>query len=809
MKISYNWLNNYLKLNLSIYDIATTLTDIGLEVEGVTELESIKGGLKGVLIGEVLTKTQHPNADRLSITTVNIGDDAPLQIICGANNIDIGQKVPVATIGTTIYKKEESFKIKKGKIRGEYSLGMICSEDELGVGDNHEGIMILDNNAQIGQTAKEYFKIESDTVFEIGLTPNRSDAMGHIGVARDLLTVLNYRGHNLQMCKPSVKNFKTIKTKNSISVKVNNSDLCPRYSSLSISDIVVRESPQWIKNKLIAIGLNPINNVVDITNFVLHETGQPLHAFDISKITNNEVIVSKLDSKTKFTTLDMNELEISPEDLMINNAINPMSIAGVFGGNESSVSDKTTDIFLESAYFNPVAIRKTAKRHSLNTDASFRYERGCDPNITIYALKRAAILITEICGGNVTTEINDIYPQPISHFPVELSFKKMDSLIGESINRNDVISIIKDLGIDIKESSIDSLSLLIPPFRSDVQREVDVIEEILRIYGFNKVKIPLKLNTIISNNDNNDNNDDKIRNSISELLANNGFHETINNSLTKANNTALISELDVNQNIELLNPLSKDLNVMRQSLLFSGLENISYNINRNNKDIKFYEFGKTYHKTKKENIENKHLQILVSGSINSESWNTKSVQVDFYFIKKQVENILKKLGISKFKSLNDIGMGMSYSLTYSCNNNRLVSFGKVNTILCNEFGIKKDVFMADFNWDSILKITTDNKMQFEEISKFPSIRRDLSLLIDKSITFDDLQKIANNVENKILKSINLFDVYEGKQLSKEKKSYSMAFTFEDSSKTLTDKYVDKIMSKLIKSFLDKAGAEIR
>ena len=806
MKISYNWLNNYLNLDLSIEDIATTLTDIGLEVEGITELESIKGGLKGVIIGEVLTKKQHPNADRLSITTVNIGEDLALQIICGAHNIDVGQKVPVATIGTTIYKKEESFKIKKGKIRGEYSLGMICSENELGVGDNHDGIMILDNNAQIGQTGKEYFKIESDTVFEIGLTPNRSDAMGHIGVARDLLTVLNYRGHNLKMCKPSVKNFKTIKTKNYISVKVNDPDLCPRYSSLSISDIVVSESPQWIKNKLFAIGLNPINNVVDITNFVLHETGQPLHAFDISKITNNKVIVSKLDNKTKFTTLDMNELDISTEDLMINNAINPMCIAGVFGGNESSVSEKTTDIFLESAYFNPVSIRKTAKRHSLNTDASFRYERGCDPNITIYALKRAALLITEICGGNVTSEINDLYPQPIAHFPVELSFKKMDSLVGESINRTDVISIIKDLEIDIKVSSNDGLSLLIPPFRSDVKREVDVIEEILRIYGFNKVKIPLKLNTIISSNDNNN---EKIKNSISDLLANNGFHETINNSLTKANNTLLISELDVNQNIKLLNPLSKDLNVMRQSLLFNGLENISYNINRNNKDIKFYEFGKTYHKTKKGNIENKHLQILVSGSINTESWNTKNLQVDFYFIKKYVENILKRLAINKFKSSDDIGLGMSYSLTYSYNNNRIVSFGKVNTSLCNKFGIKTDVFMADFNWDFILKITADNKTQFEEISKFPGIRRDLSLLIDKSITFEVLQKIATNAESKILKSVDLFDVYEGKELSKEKKSYSLAFTFEDSSKTLTDKYVDKIMNKLIQSFLQKAGAEIR
>ena len=807
MKISYNWLNNYLNLNLPIDEISSILTDIGLEVEGVQEIESVKGGLKGVVIGEVLSKIQHPNADRLNLTTINVGEIEPLQIVCGANNIDVGQKVPVATIGTILHTGEDSFKIKKGKIRGELSYGMICSESELGLGESHDGIMVLDKNAEVGIKAKDYFKLETDTVFEIGLTPNRSDAMGHIGVARDLLTSLNYRGEKLQMCKPSVKGFKELNKKSSISVEVKDFDLCPRYSSLTLSNVQVTDSPDWLQNKLKAIGLNPVNNVVDITNFVLHETGQPLHAFDMNKIQGKKVIVSRTKNDTKFITLDNKEIKLSSEDLMINDAKKPMCIAGVMGGVESSVNNDTRDIFLESAYFDSISIRKSSKRHTLSTDASFRYERGCDPNITVYALKRAALLIMEICGGSLSSDINDLYPKKISHFKVILSYDKMDKLIGEYIDRNKVISILRDLEIDIADSSDDGLTLLIPPYRTDVKREVDVIEEILRIYGFNNVTIPSNLNTIITSNESN--NSEKISASISNLLSNNGFNEIMNNSLTKDKYSALIPELDNLHNIKLLNPLSQDLNIMRQTLLFNGLENIAYNLNRKNKDLKFYEFGKTYHKIDDKNIEKKHLQILVTGRISSENWNSKNHDVDFYFIKKIVESVLSKLGINKFDSISKSGFGRSLSVTYSLGHKKLVSFGKVSNKICNYFDISKDVFMADFNWDNILKITKKNKMKYKDISKFPSMRRDLSLLLDKSVTFEKLKDIAKKTDNKILKKITLFDVYEGKQLSKDKKSYSLSFIFEDESKTLTDKIIDKIMNKLITSFIDKAGAEIR
>ena len=807
MKISYNWLNNYLNLNLPIDEISSILTDIGLEVEGVQEIETVKGGLKGVVIGEVLSKIQHPNADRLNLTTINVGEIEPLQIVCGANNIDVGQKVPVATIGTILHTGEDSFKIKKGKIRGELSYGMICSESELGLGESHDGIMVLDKNAEVGIKAKDYFKLETDTVFEIGLTPNRSDAMGHIGVARDLLTSLNYRGEKLQMCKPSVKEFKEINKKSSISVEVKDYDLCPRYSSLTLSNVKVTNSPDWLQNKLKAIGLNPVNNVVDITNFVLHETGQPLHAFDMNKIQGKKVVVSRTKNDTKFVTLDNKEIKLSSEDLMINDAKKPMCIAGVMGGVESSVNNDTKDIFLESAYFDSISIRKSSKRHALSTDASFRYERGCDPNITVYALKRAALLIMEICGGSLSSDINDLYPKKISHFKVVLSYDKMDKLIGEYIDRNKVISILRDLEIDIVDSKDDGLTLLIPPYRADVRREVDVIEEILRIYGFNNVTIPSKLNTIITSNESN--NSEKISASISNLLSNNGFNEIMNNSLTKDKYSTLIPELDISHNIKLLNPLSQDLNIMRQTLLFNGLENIAYNLNRKNKDLKFYEFGKTYHKIDDKNIEKKHLQILVIGRISSENWNSKNQDVDFYFIKKLVESVLSKLGINNFDSISKPGFGRSLSVTYSLGHKKLVSFGKVSNEICNYFDISEDVFMADFNWDNILKITKKNKIKYKDISKFPSMRRDLSLLLDKSVTFEELKDIAVNTDNRILKKINLFDVYEGKQLSKDKKSYSLSFIFEDESKTLTDKIIDKIMNKLITSFIDKAGAEIR
>lgn len=807
MKISYSWLKNYLHLELPAEEIAQLLTNTGLEVEGIEEVESIKGGLKGVVIGEVLSKKQHPNADRLSITTVNIGANEPLQIVCGAPNVASGQKVPVATVGTWLYSGEEKIKIKKNKIRGEVSEGMICGEDELSLGPDTDGIMVLDKKAKVGTAASEYFNLESDTVFEIGLTPNRSDAMGHIGVARDLLTVLNHQGHKLEMCRPSVEKFVVANTSKKIDVELKDEVLCPRYSAVSIAGVKVADSPEWLQNKLGAIGITPINNVVDITNYVLHEIGQPLHAFDIDKIEGDKVVVATVKDKTKLTTLDEVERELSSSDLMINNAKKSMCIAGVLGGLDSAVSSSTTDIFLESAYFNAVSIRKTAKRHGLSTDASFRFERGCDPNITVYALKRAALLITEICGGEIASEVVDIYPKKIEHFKLELTYAKMDALIGEQIDRDKVKSILKNLEIEIVNSTDEGLSLVVPPFRTDVQREVDVIEEILRIYGFNSVDISSKLTTSITFS--NGVNSEDVSNTIADLLANNGFCEAMNNSLSKSEYTALIPDLDANQNVEILNPLSKDLNVMRQSLLFSGLENVAYNQNRKNANVKFFEFGKSYHKTEKGNVENQHLQLLISGRIWKENWDKPNDKVNFNFIKEKVAHILNRLGIQKIKVEAISSHGFSAGLMYKFKNKRLVCVGKLDKKLCKAFDVKSDVYAADFNWDLLLELTKNTKIKYKQTSKFPEVRRDLSLLIDNSVSFEVLQKIAKQADNKILKSVNLFDVYEGEKLAKGKKSYALSFTMSDKSKTLTDKEVDKVMEKLITSFQDKAGAEIR
>ena len=806
MKISLNWLQQYIKLDLEVDKISEYLTDTGLEVEGVEEIESIKGGLKGIIIGEVLSCEQHPNADRLKVTTVNIGESV-LDIVCGAPNVKAGQKVPVATVGSILYDGDESFKIKKSKIRGEVSEGMICGEDELGLGNVTDGIMVLDDNVKVGTLASEYFKVENDTIFEIGLTPNRSDAMGHFGVARDLKTVLNHNGSKLEMCLPTVKNFKVDNTNLSISVEVENSQLCPRYSGVSISGVKIEKSPEWLENRLKSLGIEPKNNIVDITNFVLHETGQPLHAFDTEKIKGNKVVVKTLNKKTKFTTLDEVERDLSAEDLMICNDKEAMCLAGVFGGLNSGISDNTTSIFLESAYFNPVSVRKTAKRHTLSTDSSFRFERGCDPNMTIYALKRAALLIKEIAGGEISSEIVDIYPKEIQHFEVELNYQKLDSLIGEKVEREAVKSILTDLEIEVVSETENGLSLRVPPFRADVQREVDVIEEILRIYGFNTISIPTKLNTSISYSK--DVHPETIRNIVSDLLSSNGFSEIMNNSLTKESYTPLISELEVEQNVQLLNPLSQDLNVMRQTLLFSGLENVSYNINRKNQDLKLYEFGKTYHKVEEGNLEKQHLMLLLTGKLNSENWNSNKDKTDFFVLKEKVEHVLFRLGISKIKSEEIFTHGFSEGLMYKHKKNRLVCFGKVDAKICKSFGVKKEVYYADFNWDLVLNLVLNTKIKYSEVSKFPSVKRDLSLLIDKKVTFKELLSIAKDTEKNILKSVNLFDVYEGDKLPEGKKSYALSFILEDKTKTLTDKYIEKVMGKLISSYESKVGAEVR
>ena len=807
MNISLNWLKQYINLDLEVNKISEYLTDIGLEVDGITEFESIKGGLKGIVIGEVLACDKHPNADRLNVTKVDIGNQDILDIVCGAPNVKSGQKVPVATVGSVLYDGEESFTIKKSKIRGEVSEGMICGEDELGLGDTTDGIMVLDDNIKVGTLASEYFKVESDTIFEIGLTPNRSDAMGHFGVARDLKTALNYNGSNLELSLPDIKEFKIDNDDLKISVDIEDSELCPRYSGITISGVKIGTSPEWLQNRLQSIGLSPINNIVDITNFVLHETGQPLHAFDARKIKDNKVIVKRLKEKTKFTTLDEVERKLSSQDLMICNNSEAMCMAGVFGGLNSGVSDSTINIFLESAYFNSVYVRKTAKRHTLSTDSSFRFERGCDPNMTIYALKRTALLIKEIAGGEISSEIVDVYPNEIKHFEVELTYSKLDNLIGEKIERESVKSILSDLEIEVVKESDNGLSLRVPPFRVDVQREVDVIEEILRIYGFNTVKIPTKLNTSISHSE--EVNSEKARNIISDLLSSNGFTEIMNNSLTKESYTNLISDLDGSHNVKILNPLSQDLNIMRQSMLFSGLENISFNINRKSQDLKFYEFGKTYHKVKEENQEKQHLMLLLTGQINSERWNENNNKTDFFVVKEKVEHILFRLGVTKIKSEKVSGYGFSKGLMYQYKKQRLVCFGKVDAKITKSFGVKKDVFYADFNWDLILDLIQNTTIKYSEVSKFPFVKRDLSLLIDNKVSFKELLQIAKDTEKNILKSVNLFDVYEGDKLPEGKKSYALSFILEDKTKTLTDKYIDKVMSKLISSYENKVGAEVR
>ena len=807
MKISINWLKQYFRLDLEISEISELLTNTGLEVEGVSCVESIKGGLEGVIIGEVLTCIQHPNADRLKLTTVNIGEEDVLQIVCGAPNVDVGKKVLVATIGTILYNGEESFKIKKGKIRGEFSMGMICSEDELNLGESHEGIMILPNDAEVGTLASDYFNVDNDTVLEIGLTPNRSDAMGHIGVARDLKAVLNHKGSKLEMCLPKVEDFKVDNTDYSISVTVEDSELCPRYSGVSISSVKIDDSPVWLQNRLKSIGLDPINNVVDVTNYVLHETGQPLHAFDLDKISGNKVIVRKAKNKTKFTTLDDVERELSSQDLMICNEKEAMCLAGVFGGSDSGVSNKTDTIFLESAYFNPVSIRKTAKRHGLSTDSSFRFERGCDPNNTIYSLKRAALLIQEIAGGVISSDIVDVYPKPIHDFKINLSYQKLDSLIGEKIEREVVKSILIDLEIKVVSQSEKGLSLEVPLYRADVQREIDVIEEILRIYGFNTVSMSEKLNTSIQYSE--DINPASIRNVISDLLSSNGYSEIMNNSLTKGDYNTLIKELNPEKNITLLNPLSHDLNILRQSLLFPILENVSYNINRKNKDLKLYEFGKSYHKIDGEYVENQHLSILLTGNVSSENWNSTITSVNFFNLKEKVEHILYRLGITKLKSEELIGYGISDGLMYKHKKDTLVCFGKVDKKITKKFGIKQEVFYADFNWDLALRLVVNTKIKYSEITKFPNVKRDLSLLIDKNITFKELLQIAKESEKNILKSVNLFDVYEGEKLPEGKKSYALSFILEDKSRTLTDKHIDKVMNKLVKAYENTIGAEVR
>ena len=826
MKISYNWLKEYVQTDLSVEQVGILLTDCGLEVESIEKFETVKGGLVGMVIGEVKTKEKHPDADRLNITTVDIGTGTLLNIVCGAANVEAGQKVVVATIGAMLYHTTgEPFEIKKSKIRGAVSEGMICAEDEIGLGDSHAGIMVLEPSAKIGTPANEYFKLDEDYTLEIGLTPNRADATSHVGVARDLVAVMNcvsaMQGSESPDLKslllPNVNSFAVDTNDSKIEVVVEDSIACPRYSGLSINNIKVGDSPDWLKNRLKAIGIRSINNIVDTTNYVLHELGQPMHAFDADKIQGGlpagqagKVIVKKLVDKTKFKTLDEVERELSSEDLMICDANGGMCIAGVFGGIESGVTAETKNIFLESAYFNSTSVRKSSKRHGLKTDASFRYERGADPNITVFALKRAAMLIKEIAGGEISSDVIDIYPKKIENFKVPFSFEKCDQLIGKHIDLEIIKNIITSLGIEIEHEGHDALLLSVPPFKVDVTREQDVIEEVLRIYGYNNIEIPTVLNSSLSFAEKPDK--EKIQNVVSELLTNNGFSEMMCLSLTKGEYAGKLKSLSEDRSVAMMNPLSSDLNVLRQTLLFSGLETIAYNQNRKNADLKLYEFGKTYIAIKGETtkyIESKHLSLFITGRKQEESWNGKSEQVNLYTLKGFVTAVLGRLGITDVKLAelnNDV---YSQSATVNWNKKSLVEFGAVSKSVLKSMDIKQEVFYADFNWDLIIEAVKKTHVMYTEVPKFPEVRRDLALLIDKAIQFEQLEQLAFQSEKNILKNVNLFDVYEGDKLPAGKKSYALSFILQDEAATLTDKQIEKIMEKLMKTYQEKVGAEIR
>jgi phenylalanyl-tRNA synthetase beta chain len=806
MKISYNWLKDFIEIDWPSNKVENLLTDLGLEVEGIESFESIKGSLNGIVVGKVLECAKHPNADRLKLTKVDIGEKEPVQIVCGAPNVDKDQWVPVATVGSTLYNSSgESLKIKKGKIRGEVSHGMICAEDEIGLGESHDGIMVLEGKFKPGQPLNEVFPVESDEVFEIGLTPNRADAMSHLGVARDLRAGLIQQGKSLALITPSTSSFHIEERSKRVKIEVNNSELAPRYCGVTISDITVNTSPDWLQNRLRAIGINPKNNIVDITNYVLHELGQPLHAFDADKIKGSKIIVQTLKQNTKFTTLDGEERKLSSEDLMICDTEKPLCIAGVLGGENSGITENTKNIFLESAYFDPVSIRKTAKRHSINTDASFRFERGIDPYITEEALMRASILICEIAGGKISSDIDDFYPKKFEDRQVFLTFDKINSLVGEEIDKGVIKSILTSLEIKVNNVSESGMGLTIPPYRVDVEREVDVIEEILRVFGYNNVKLDNKFNVTVANSSKFE--DYKVQNIIANMLVSIGFYETMANSLT-SDLSHLTDEILKEQNINILNPLSKDLSVMRQTLLFSGLENISFNINRKNENLKFFEFGKTYINRDQKNVENKQLSIFVSGNRSEESWLNPSKKADFFYLKGVIESILKKLGLQynnqSFKS--DI---YAEALSYSVNKKRVVKFGRLSQKITEEFDISQEVLYANLNWEELLKQSSKQSFVSQEIPKFPSVRRDFALLLDDHVSFEQIEDIAHKVDRKILQHINLFDVYQGDNLPEGKKSYAVSFTFRDQNKTLTDKNVDKLMAKLQKQFEAKLKAELR
>jgi phenylalanyl-tRNA synthetase beta chain len=818
MKISYNWIKDYLKIDLEPAKVAGILTGIGLEIEGMDEWESVKGGLEGVVIGEVLTCKKHPDADKLSVTTVDIGASIPVQIVCGAPNVAAGQKVPVATTGTVLYKGDETFEIKKSKIRGEISEGMICAEDELGLGTSHDGIMVLDRNAKPGLPAKNYFNVARDVVFEIGLTPNRIDSGSHFGVARDLAAYLNLNeDFTGKASLPSLSAFKPDNNDNPYEVIIENSVDCPRYTGITISGITVGESPEWLRNRLRAVGLNPINNVVDVTNFVQYETGQPLHAFDADKIAGKKVIIRNLPDKSKFITLDNVERSLSSKDLMICNPVEGMCIAGVFGGIKSGVTASTKNIFLESAYFNPVAIRKTSKRHSLKTDASFRFERGADPNMTTWALKRAVMLIKEVAGGKISSDVTDVYPKPFENCIIEVTYRNINRLIGKKIDPQTVKKILTLLDISVLKENDDNLTLEIPSYRVDVRKEADVIEEILRIYGYNNVEVTNHVNSTLSSPEKP--NREKVFNIIADMLSANGYSEIMCNSLNPSAWYEQNSDFDSDKLVLLANPLSSDLNAMRQSLLYGGLSSVIWNINRQHLDLKFYEFGHCYFHTnpgKKYPVaddytEKESLDIFLTGNTSRQNWNSKSNPTDFFNVKASVEMVFSRLGITP----DNLATGESNkkyfaeSFTYLINDEIVAEAGRLSKKFLEQFDIDQEVYYGHIEWDLLMKIIKIHAISFHELPKYPAVRRDLALLLDRGIKFSQIRDIALKTERNLIQNINLFDVYESDSLGKNKKSYAVSFILRDDMKTLTDKNIDKVMNNLIRAFEREINAHIR
>jgi phenylalanyl-tRNA synthetase beta chain len=816
MKISYNWLKEYLKTDIHPDDLSIILTNLGLEVEDIEHWESVPGGLSGVVIGRVATCVKHPEADRLSVTTVDLGDGIPLQIVCGAPNVAAGQMVPVATVGTIVYKGDEQLEIKRSKIRGQLSEGMICAEDELGIGSSHEGIMILDPSARPGTPAAEYFKIEKDTVFTIGLTPNRIDSGSHFGVARDVAAFLNLNNSTTPVF-PVVEPFRADNKSLVIPIEIENRNDCRRYTGITISGVKVAESPEWLRNRLRSVGQNPINNIVDITNFVLLEMGQPLHAFDADKIEGGRVIVKNMPAKTRFKTLEGTERELSNKDLMICNATEPMCIAGVFGGIDSGVTEATRNIFLESAWFNPVAVRRTSKRHGLHTDASFRFERGADINITVTAIKRAALLIKEIAGGQISSEITDVYPEKAGERIVTIKWCNVDRLIGKEIDRRLIKKILVSLDFIITGEPTTGLTVSVPLYRVDVTREADVIEEILRIYGYNNVEPGEHLNSALTYVLKPDR--EKAMNTVADMLASNGFAEMMSNSLVPGAWFEENPDFAPESIVKLANPLSSDLNAMRQSLLPGGLSAIAYNLNRQNLNLRLFEFGNCYSgNVSRESVtpvssfsEKQYLDLFLSGNVTTKNWNSAEYPTDFFHMKSYVEMILTRMGIDTVKTIKEecrVGY-YSESISYTLNNMVIASAGKISRDYLSRFDLKQDVYHGHIEWDIVVSLLKTNIIEHKPLPKFPSVRRDLALLLDRSTKFEEIRKIAFSTEKNILREVGLFDVYEHESLGRDKKSYAVSFILRDDRRTLDEKSIEKVMSNLTRIFESSLGAIIR